>query len=128
MPYEATEIGISERFFVGGTSSLRGFKPHGVGPRDDGDDDIAIGGATRVTQRHELRYPIKEKFLIGRVFTDAAILEKGPLEPGVPRIGSGVGAMIDFGPLSAEVDLGAPVLKDSDDEAQFFHLRLGSNF
>lgn len=128
MPYDATEIGLGERFFAGGTSSLRGFKVRGIGPRDPGDDDLVIGGATRLTQRHELRIPLVEDFLVGRVFTDAAILEKEAFQLGTPRIGSGVGAIIDFGAINAEVDFAVPVLKESDDETQFFHLRLGSNF
>ncbi len=128
MPYDATDIGLSERFFVGGTGSLRGFRPREVGPRDDLDDDLAIGGATRITQRHEFHFPIQEDFLIGRVFTDLAILEEEPFTLGTPRIGSGVGAILDVGPLKAEIDLAVPVLKEDDDEPQFFHLRLGSNF
>ena len=127
MPYDATNIGISERFFVGGTSTLRGFRARGVGPRDERNEDLAIGGATRITQRHELRYPFSE-YVTGRVFTDAAILEKGPVELGTPRVGSGVGALLKIGPVNAEVDFAVPVLIQSDDERQFFHLKIGSNF
>lgn len=126
MPYDAREIGLGERFFVGGTSTLRGFKWRGVGPTDGGNDDLFIGGSTRLTQRHELRYPFNE-FVTGRVFTDAAILERSAFTLGPPRIGSGVGAILNFGPLLAEVDFAVPVLRESGDQTQFFHLKLGSN-
>jgi len=112
---------------VGGSNSLRGFEFREVGPRDDGDDDLATGGSTLITQRHELRYPFND-FFKGRVFLDGAILEEGFLELGTPRIGTGVGGVMDFGALMLEVDFGVPVLKESDDRTQFFHLRLGSKF
>lgn len=127
MPFDARNVGIGERFFVGGSGSLRGFQYREVGPRDDGDKDLAIGGATRITQRHELRYPFND-FIKGRIFTDLAILERGAFQLGTPRMGSGVGAIMDFGPLIAEVDLAVPVLRESRDRPQYFHIRLGSDF
>jgi outer membrane protein insertion porin family len=127
MPYDADNVGISERFFVGGTSSLRGFKYREVGPRDDGDDDLATGGSTRLTQRHELRYPFND-FIRGRIFTDAAVLEEGFMDFGTPRVGSGVGVLVDFGPFVLELDFAVPVLKDSGDKTQFLHFRISSDF
>jgi outer membrane protein insertion porin family len=126
MPMDAREVGISERFFVGGSGNLRGFQYREVGPRDERNEELAIGGATRITQRHELRYPFND-FIKGRIFTDAAILEKGPFSVGTPRVGSGIGAILDFGPVTAEVDLAVPVLKQSGDKAQFFHIKVGSD-
>ncbi|MCC6547096.1 outer membrane protein assembly factor [Candidatus Sumerlaeota bacterium] len=127
MPYDATNIGLSERFFVGGSGSLRGFQYREVGPRDRKNEDLAIGGATRITQRHELRYPFND-FIKGRVFTDFAILERGPFALGTPRMGSGVGVILDFGAITAEVDLAVPVIRKSTDKAQYFHIRVGSGF
>lgn len=127
MPYDVREIGLSERFFVGGSGSLRGFRAREVGPRDRLNEDLAIGGSTRITQRHELRYPFND-FLTGRVFADAAILERGFVELGTPRVGTGAGAMMDFGPFVVEIDLATPVVKQSTDRRQFFHLRLRSKF
>ncbi len=127
MPYEATNVGLSERFFVGGTNSLRGFQYREVGPRDRENDALAIGGATRITQRHELRYPFND-FIKGRIFTDLAILERGPFSLGTPRMGSGAGVILDFGAITAEVDLAVPVIKKSTDKAQYFHIRVGSGF
>lgn len=126
MPYDAREVGLGERFFVGGSSTLRGFKAREVGPRDPDNEDLAIGGSTRITQRHELRYPFND-FITGRVFTDAAILERGAFSLGTPRASTGVGAILKLGPVNVEVDFAIPVLKESSDERQFFHLRLGSN-
>jgi outer membrane protein insertion porin family len=126
-PFDATEIGLGERFFLGGSSSLRGFRARGVGPVDRGDDDLHLGGATRLTQTHELRYPFND-IVKGRIFTDIGILERDAFELGRPRIGSGVGVMLDLGALSVEVDLAVPLLKESTDRRQFLHLRIGSRF
>ena len=126
-PFEATEVGLGERFFLGGSSSLRGFRARGVGPTDRGDDQLHLGGATRLSQTHELRYPFND-FLRGRIFTDIGVLERDPLEIGGPRIGSGAGIMVDLGALQLEVDLATAVLKERTDRRQFLHLRLGSRF
>jgi outer membrane protein insertion porin family len=127
MPMDADQVGLGERFFLGGSSTLRGFKARGVGPVDRGDDDLHLGGATRITQSHELRYPFTD-FLKGRIFADAGILESGPLELDGPRVGTGVGVILDLGAMQVEVDFGVPVLKESTDKKQFFHLRVGSKF
>lgn len=125
MPHSVSGVGLSERFFLGGTRTLRGFRSREVGPRDRGDRDLAIGGATRVTQRHEVRYPFND-FLKGRVFADAGILERGVFSTGRPRASLGVGLIMDFGPLLVEVDFARAVMKKRRDETQFFHLRLSS--
>ncbi|MCC5874732.1 MAG: BamA/TamA family outer membrane protein [Candidatus Sumerlaeia bacterium] len=127
MPHEMDRVGLSERFFIGGTQSLRGFRIREVGPRDRGNRDLAIGGATRITQRHELRYPFND-FLKGRVFADAGILERGIFQVGKPRASLGVGLILDFGPVLVEVDFARAVMKQRLDETQFFHLRLSSGF
>lgn len=126
-PFEATEVGLGERFFLGGSSSLRGFRARGVGDTDKGDDRLHLGGATRLTQTHELRYPFTD-YLRGRLFTDIGVLERGPFELGGPRVGSGVGIMVDLGAIQLEVDLATAVVKERTDRRQFLHLRLGSRF
>ncbi len=127
LPYNADQVGFNERFFAGGSSSLRGFEARGVGPRDSANDDLVIGGATQIIQRHELRYPFNDA-IAGRVFLDGAIIERSAFSVGEPRIGTGVGALLNLGPVGVEVDFAVPVLYRDEDDTQFFHLRLGSNF
>lgn len=127
MPMDADQIGLSERFFVGGSGTLRGFRYKEVGPRDKGDKDLATGGATRITQRHELRYPFNDH-IRGRIFTDAAILESNAFSLGGPRVGSGAGVSFDLGPVGVDVDLATPVIREKNDRAQFLHLKVGSKF
>jgi outer membrane protein insertion porin family len=127
MPYDADQVGISERFFLGGTSSLRGFAPRGAGPKDGGDRRVVVGGSTLLTQRHELRHRFTD-YLAGRVFVDAGILEESFLELGRPRVGTGAGVTFDLGAVALDLDLAAAVVRESRDRTRVLHFRLRSNF
>lgn len=127
MPNDAQRVGISERFFVGGTSTLRGFQPHGIGPRDDGERRVHIGGATMLTQRHELRRRLT-KFLSARAFVDAGMLGEDSLHFGSPRVGTGGGVSFDLGALTVDLDLAAAVVKRRNDHTRVLHFRIRSNF
>ncbi|HEY3347680.1 MAG TPA: outer membrane protein assembly factor BamA, partial [Nitrospirota bacterium] len=54
------EIPISERFFLGGASSLRGFKFENVSPR--GRDNSLLGGDSMLLVNTELRFPLPYDF------------------------------------------------------------------
>ncbi|MBX3730039.1 MAG: BamA/TamA family outer membrane protein [Candidatus Sumerlaeia bacterium] len=126
-PYRARRVGISERFFVGGTSTLRGFQPRGIGPRDRGERRVHVGGSTMLTQRHELRHRFS-RAVQGRLFVDAGMLDDRPLHFGSPRVGTGAGVTFDLGAFSLDLDLAAAVVRQSRDRTRVFHFRLRSNF
>ncbi|KPL06040.1 hypothetical protein AMJ85_10835 [candidate division BRC1 bacterium SM23_51] len=147
MPLDADSVGISERLFMGGASDLRGFAFRGAGPVDDKNDDLHIGGSLKLLAQNELRFPIYKQ-LKGFAFLDAGMLGEGPFELDTPRASGGVGVRFStakarrYGPrwktgitgvdlmrgFHVEVSLGAPILKDSDDDTQFLHFVLGSAF
>ncbi|MBI5154419.1 BamA/TamA family outer membrane protein [Candidatus Poribacteria bacterium] len=127
LPYDAHRDPIGERFFLGGTNSLRGFEPRGIGPKDKGAKAVAIGGSTMLAQRHEMRHRFN-KYLRGRLFLDAGILERDPLEAGTPRVGTGAGVSFDLGAVVVDLDAAAPVVKRDHDQTRFIHFRLRSNF
>jgi outer membrane protein assembly complex protein YaeT len=70
----ADEIPLPERFFAGGSQSLRGFGLNQAGPRDP-TTGFPIGGLALVEFNQELRFPMKLPFigerLGGTVFYDA---------------------------------------------------------
>ena len=116
---------VFERFYAGGTGSIRGFKFRGVGPRD-GIDDNNVGGDYLVLLGAEYSYPLWGENLRGHVFLDT-----GTAGPGGYRaaIGTGVRLTIDlFGPFPLELNLAAPIAKDADDEEQVFSFLVGSVF
>ena len=126
-PYRASSIGITERFYLGGSGSLRGFRYRGVGPKDKGEPDAIVGGTIMLAQRHELRHRFN-KHLRGRAFVDAGIVEDAFYSWGAPRVGAGVGVSVDLGVFVVDVDFGAPVVKQSNDKTQVVHFRIRSNF
>ena len=92
---DADEFGMTERYYLGGSNTVRGFEYRGIAPKDRGDDDVAIGGATRIIMNNELRFPIYER-LKGLVFIDTGILDKEAFDLGTPRVGAGFGFRFDI--------------------------------
>jgi outer membrane protein assembly factor BamA len=127
MPFDADEVGISERYFLGGSDSLRGFRYRGAGPHDAKDDDVAIGGASALLWQNELRYPVTKDFSV-LAFQDIGLIERDAIEFGKVRASAGAGARYRIRPVTVAVDLGWAFSKDSDDETEVFHIRLGSRF
>jgi outer membrane protein insertion porin family len=54
------EIPLSQRFFAGGSTTIRGFEQNGVGPV--GVDRIPLGGSAMLVINNEIRFPLIYKF------------------------------------------------------------------
>jgi len=136
MPFDASQVGITERFFLGGTDDLRGFAFRGAGPTDSKQTDVPIGGSTKLLIQNELRYTLLENLGVGRgqiplrgvTFADVGLLGRGPLEIGTPRASVGTGLRIDMRHVNIGVDFALPVLKSDTDRTQFFHFKVSSEF
>ncbi|MDO8603328.1 MAG: outer membrane protein assembly factor BamA [Candidatus Omnitrophota bacterium] len=106
-------VPVYERFFAGGTYTIRGFKEREVGPKDQSGD--AIGGGTLAVANAELTFSIVEN-LKGALFVDAGNVwvvpdskPKGGVAPGGVKVGIGMGVRIKtpIGPV--KLDYGFPV-------------------
>lgn len=126
MPYDSDEVGITERFFLGGANDLRGFSYRGAGPKDKGDDDMALGGSTKLLLKNEIRYPIYDE-LKGLVFVDAGMLDER-VGLASPRASVGTGFRFKISFVRVYIDFAQAVAKKRHDDTQFFHFRLGANF
>jgi len=116
---------VYERFFAGGTGSIRGFEFRGVGPRD-GIDDNNIGGDFLVLLGAEYSYPLFGDNVRGHVFLDTGTAGTGTYRA---AIGTGVRLTIDIlGPVPLEFNLAFPVSTGSDDDEQIFSFLVGSLF
>ena len=111
-------VPIYERFFAGGTYTVRGFKERDIGPKDQSGD--AIGGGTLAVANAELTFSIIEN-LKGALFVDAGNVwavpdsrPKGGVAPGGIRVGTGMGVRIKtpIGPV--KLDYGFPVNPSED--------------
>ncbi len=116
---------VFNRFFAGGTGSIRGFEFRGVGERD-GIDDNNIGGDFRILGGAEYSFPLIGERIRGLYFLDTAMVGSGTLRA---SIGAGVRFTINlFGPVPLELSLAFPVIKDSGDETQVFSFQVGTLF
>ena len=116
---------IFERFFAGGTGSIRGFEFRGVGERD-GIDETNVGGDYLVLLGAEYSYPLIGDNIRGHLFLDTGAAGRGTYRAAV---GTGFRLTLDiFGGVPLEFNLGIPVSKDSDDEEQVFSFLVGGLF
>ncbi|GIX45111.1 MAG: outer membrane protein assembly factor [Candidatus Hydrogenedentota bacterium] len=127
MPYDATNIGYADRFFLGGSQDMRGFKLWGAGPHDSGNEDIPLGGSTKLLVQNELRYPFTDN-LAGVLFADFGVLGRKPFELTKPKASVGTGMRLRLPIAQVALDLAVPVLRDSKDQTQFFHFTFTSAF
>jgi len=101
---DTTDIPISERFFAGGDTTVRGFGRDEVGPKDPVTGK-PLGGQTLFIVNEEIRYPIW-RMLRGVVFVDAGSVQSTIPEffPLKPRWAAGLGVRIDtpIGPFRLE--------------------------
>ena len=131
-------VRITDRFFLGG-DSFRGFRPGGLGPRDDDTDD-ALGGQLYGVLRAEMSFPLglPEEFgVYGGLFTDVGSLwsleeneADGTVIDDDPKLRASIGASVfldtGFGPL--RINLATPILEAEGDEDEIFRLTAGTRF
>jgi len=99
-PFTPTEeIPIHSRFFLGGATTIRGYREKAVGPKDK--EDNPLGGEMYILSSIESRIPIYKQ-LSGVIFIDTGTLEKSikDIETS-PKIGFGLGLRLytPIGPI-----------------------------
>lgn len=116
---------VFERFYAGGTGTIRGFRFRGVGPHQ-GIDKNNVGGEYQALLGAEYSYPLYGDNLRGHIFLDTGTVGSGSLRASV---GTGVRLTIDIlGPVPLEFNLAFPFLADGDDEEQVFSFLVGGLF
>ena len=128
MPYDSDIVPIHERYFMGGSTDMRGYRFRGAGYFDDEEDDLPIGGAAKLLVKNELIFPIAGP-VSGVVFTDVGLLGRRPTSWQTPRLSTGVGVRFDMRRAQVGIDLAAPLITgDSDDQTRLFHFSFQSAF
>lgn len=120
-------IPITQRFFLGGASSVRGYSENSLGPK--GADGSMTGGDLTFLNNLELRLRIYEDFSLhgfidsGNVFLQDETVDLRDLKS---SIGTGLRYLSPIGPIG--FDLGFPI--DSDDAGQEYalHFRVGTQY
>jgi outer membrane protein insertion porin family len=116
---------LFEKFYAGGTSTIRGFDYRGVSPRASNDDPI--GSDWILNGSAEVAVPLGSEVFSWLFFTDAAMIEEG-----CPRTSIGTGLQIQipqwFGPVPMRFELAAPITKEDEDDTRVFSFSVGALF
>ncbi|MGB0714314.1 MAG: outer membrane protein assembly factor BamA [Phycisphaerae bacterium] len=116
---------VIERFFAGGTGSMRGFNFRGIGERD-GLDDTNVGGDYLLLLGAEYAFPLFGENVRGHVFLDTGTAGRGGY-----RAAAGVGVRIVvelLGPLPLEFNIALPISSEELDDEQVFSFLVGTLF
>ena len=126
-PEEATAIPIDERFFNGGSDTVRSFGERDLGPHDP--KGHPIGGEFFTVFNIEYTFPIFGE-LQGALFTDAGNLLPTSEEPGLDdlryAIGAGLRYKLPIGPI--RLDYGVNPDPHPDEDFGAFHFSFGFAF
>jgi outer membrane protein insertion porin family len=106
---DSTEVPLFDRFFLGGSRSIRGFGNRDIGPVDDNNEPL--GGDTMAYTNLELTFPIMDR-VRGAVWNDMGFLDARPfhytdaIQEGDAAAGVGLRLNLPIGPL--RLDYGIP--------------------
>jgi outer membrane protein insertion porin family len=117
-------VPVEDRFFSGGSSSIRGWARGELGPQSDG---VPIGGSSLIEASMELRIPIWG-ILSGATFTDMGNVWQRAFHYDLSdiRYSAGVGLRVatPIGPV--RLDVARPIF--DDDVSYEFHVNVGQAF
>lgn len=136
------DLPFFERFQGGGSIgefAVRGFEYRGIGPESK---DVHLGGHFGYAASLEYEFPLYSsydavfdeniEYLRGVAFLDLASVEDGFGDLfGRTRAGAGVGVRVQLpflGPTPLAIDLGVPLLEQSDDDTELLSIRISKRF
>lgn len=127
-------VPISERFFAGGTTTVRGYDNRDIGPKENrflfwGGRD-SVGGKLRVVNNFETKYKLNERLrLYGFVDAGGVWATVDDFDASDIRYSAGLGIGVDvpmMGPI--RIDYGIPINPDEDQGSGRLHLMTGFRF
>ena len=124
------DVPVFERYFMGGSDSLRGFEYRSVGPTHRGEN---VGGQTMLLLTSEISHPIWGP-VRGAAFIDVGNAWRNSYSMGFSgiNIGAGYGLRIKIPQLNVPIklDLAYPVLNNQDNESSKvrIHFNVGFTF
>lgn len=122
---------LFEKYYAGGTSSIRGFKYRGVSPRGTTlagtEGDIPVGSDWLVMGNAEVAVPITSEVLSWLFFVDVAAIDSGKVRSSV---GTGLQILLPqwFGPVPMRFELATPISREESDETRVFSFTVGALF
>lgn len=120
------DIPLSERFFIGGLNSVRGYKDFDLGPHFSGGDPK--GGTSATVLSMEYLHEIFS-FLDGFLFVDAGSIALKRFYLTNFRLSTGFGARIELiNRVPVIVGMGFPINRDEHSEVRRFFFSMGGQF
>lgn len=127
---DADHIPLSERLFLGGEETVRGYRPYAIGPVFDHDDADPKGGMSLALLSMEYNYPLFSR-LDAFVFCDMGHLSFKEWDLiGEFKVSVGYGIrlkIIDCGPAFI-LGMGYPLNAHKSNEVQRFFFSIGTGF
>ncbi|MGH7589736.1 MAG: outer membrane protein assembly factor BamA [Gemmatimonadota bacterium] len=122
------EVPIFERFYLGGSNTLRGQRTRSVGPRDPTTNEV-IGGDKELLFSTELLIPVFPRFRIAFFFDAGNSYGFGTeFDPTDLRLGAGAGLRF-FSPLGPlRLDYGYNLDREPGEKSGQIHFSVGSPF
>ncbi|MCQ9207791.1 MAG: outer membrane protein assembly factor BamA [Omnitrophica bacterium] len=119
---------IYERFYVGGTNTIRGFKERDVGPKDSSGEPI--GGQSLLYGTCELTYPLFELIKLATFYDFGNVWEKlGDFASGDFKYSVGVGVRVKTPMGPVKLDYGYPLEVEPGVEKEGrFHFSMSRGF
>jgi outer membrane protein insertion porin family len=121
------EVPIQKRFFLGGRTTVRGFKEESLGPKAA--DGTSIGGDYMVNTNAELRIPLQYGFVFAGFFDTGSVWFPRNTENGFDlrkSAGSGLRYLTPVGPLS--LDVGWKLDRREGESPYEWHFTIGAIF
>ncbi|NQU73454.1 MAG: outer membrane protein assembly factor BamA [Candidatus Omnitrophica bacterium] len=127
---DTTEVPIYERFYAGGSNTVRGYRERRIGPKDATSND-PIGGEGLFIGNIEYTFPLYEKVIKGAIFCDIGNVWEQWEDVGTDGLktsaGVGVRVKTPIGPV--RLDFGVPFSEISGEEKKGrFHFTLSQGF
>jgi outer membrane protein insertion porin family len=123
--FSGDDTPLYDRFFIGGFSTLRGFRFRGAGPYDMG---VNVGGDFMLLGSIEYMFPITADDMVrGVAFVDTGTVNEN-IELSDYRVAPGLGLRITvpaLGPAPIALDFAVPVASGPDDQEQVFSFFVG---
>jgi outer membrane protein insertion porin family len=125
--HDVNKVPMSERFFLGGENSVRGYKAFDLGPHFSKTGDPTGGISSALLSVEYLQEVFK--FLDLFVFTDAGSISMDRFQIGTFRLSYGVGARIEMlNRVPIILGWGVPVNPSTDSEVKHFFFSMGGQF
>lgn len=122
-----SEVPITQRFYAGGRTTVRGFRENGLGPT--GVTGSVIGGDFLSVSNVQLNYYVTDSLSV-HTFLDAGnvYLKERGIDLGDLRKGTGLGAEY-FSPIGpVGIDIGFPIDREPGESTYRFYFTVGTMF